>query len=115
MAGRKPSIYLNSTVASYVECVLTTGNSESERKKLDENISRFYWEQYYSLRHAPPPACYQIGQLGFAILNYQNFGTKPMLPFDPYFQCTIFDQWVFTFLMQTKEVYLGNTFLCSLL
>ena len=58
MAGRKPNIYLNSTVASYVECVLTTGNSESERKKLDEHISRFNWEEYKDPLHQPTSSRY---------------------------------------------------------
>lgn len=112
-AGRKPDIYFNSIVDSFVECVLTTGNNTNERKKLDEHISRFYWEKYQDpLQHAPP-AYYQIGQSDFAILNYQNFGTVPLQPLDPFFQGAIFDQRVFTFLMPRKEVYLGNTLIAA--
>jgi hypothetical protein len=75
-AGRKPDIYLNSTIDCYVECVLTTGNNESERKKLDEHISRFYWEECKDPTKHAAPAYYRIGQSGCAILNYQNFGTQ---------------------------------------
>jgi hypothetical protein len=107
-AGRNPDIYLNSTIDCYVECVLTTGNNQSERKKLDEHISRFYWEEYKDPTKHAAPAYYQIGQSGCAILNYQNFGTQPIQPFDPFFQGVIFEQRVFTFLMNTKEVYLGS-------
>jgi hypothetical protein len=99
---------LNSTIYCYVECVLTTGNNQSERKKLDEHISRFYWEEYKDPTKHAAPAYYQIGQSGCAILNYQNFGTQPIQPFDPFFQGVIFEQRVFTFLMNTKEVYLGS-------
>lgn len=108
MARRKPDLYLNTTVDAYVECVLTTANNGSERKKLDEHISRFYWQQYNDPALRCVPAYYQIGESGFAILNFQNFGFQPMEPFDPSFQGTIFDERVFTFLMNTKEVYLGN-------
>jgi hypothetical protein len=84
-AGRKPDLYLNTSVDAYVEAVLTKANSDSERKKLDEHISRFYWEKYADpLKHSPP-AYYQITSSDCAILNYQTFGTEPMLPFDPLF------------------------------
>ena len=107
-AGRKPDLYLNSTVDSYVECVLTTAGNESERKKLDEHISRFYRKQYDDPLQRVPPPYYQIGESEFAILNYQDFGTVPLQPLDQRFQGKIFAQRVFTFLMKTKELYFGK-------
>ena len=107
-AGRKPDLYLNTSVDAYVEAVLTTSNCASERKKLDEHISRF-WEKYDDAsKHAPPPY-YEVAKSDFAVLNYQSFGTAPLLPFDPHFQGDIFNKRVFTFLMTSKEVYLGST------
>lgn len=107
--GRKPGLYLNTSVDAYVEAILTTANSDTERKKLDEHISRFYWEKYDDpLKHSSP-AYYQIASSDFVILNYQNFGTEPMLPLDPFFQGQIFSERVFTFMMGSKEVYLGRT------
>eukprot|EP00977_Amphora_coffeiformis_P012604 scaffold3161_cov146-Amphora_coffeaeformis.AAC.4 len=107
-AGEKPDIYFNSTVDTYVECVLTRGNNKSERKNLDEHISRFYWEKYMDPAKHSPPAYYQIGQSDFALLNYQMFGNEPLLPSDPFFQGAIFNERVFTFVMSTREVYLGS-------
>ena len=83
---RKPDLYLNSTVNAYVETVLTTANSDSERKMLDEHISRFYWEKYADPLKRTAPAYYQIESSDFAILNYQTFGTEHMLPCEPFFQ-----------------------------
>ena len=113
-AGRKPDLYLNTTIDSYVECVLTTAANDSERKKLDEHISRFYWNKYPAneLQRLQPPY-YQIGESEFAILNYQNFGTEPLQPLDPFFQRQIFAKRVFTFLMETRELYLGNKILAK--
>ena len=108
-AGRRPDMYLNSTIDAYVECVLTKGNNETERKKLDEHISRFCWEKYsYPVKHQGP-AYYQVGESHFAILNYQTLGTTPIQPIDQAFQGAIFNERVFTFLMTPKEIFLGNT------
>ena len=102
-ASRKPDLYLNSSVDTYVECVLTTANNLTERKKLDEHISRFYrngGDTYYN-----------IGNSDFAIINYQREGSEPMQPSDQRFQGQIFEERVFTFIMSTKEVYRGTAFL----
>jgi hypothetical protein len=112
-ADRKPDLYLNTEIDSYVECVSTTAGDDSERKKLDEHISRFYWKQYPDPLQRVPPAYYQIGESEFAILNYQDFGTVPLQPLDQSFQEQIFAERVFTFLMKTKELYLGNHLLVT--
>ena len=100
-AARKPDLYLNSTVDSYVECVLTTGSNATERKNLDEHISRFY-------RRSDGSPYYNIGNSNFAILNYQERGSTPLEPHDPAYQGQIFNERVFTFIMATTEVYRGN-------
>jgi hypothetical protein len=104
-AARKPDLYLNSTIDSYVECVLDRANKPSEVAKLDEHISRFYAKPTSGER-----AHYQIGGSNFAILHYQEQGRTPMEPTgsDHRFQGQVFQEWVFTFLMSTKEVFLGN-------
>ena len=105
-ASRKPDLYLNTTVDAYVECVLTTGNNLTERKKLDEHISRFYpdrdGELYYNIEHSD-----------FAIIHYQQEGSTPMQPNDQRFRGQIFEERVFTFIMSTKEVYRGELLLAS--
>ena len=108
-AGRKPDLYINTSVDAYVECVLTTANNESERKKLDEHISRFYWQGYTERTRRTPPPYYPIGDSAFAILNFQNVGREPLAPFENAFRGQVFEERVFTFLMTTKEVFLGGT------
>ena len=102
-ASRKPDLYLNSIVDAYVECVLTAGNNLTERKKLDEHISRFYpnGEDLY----------YNIGDSDFAVINYQQEGGEPMQPSDQRFKGQIFEERVFTFIMSTKAVYRGTKLL----
>ena len=107
-AGRKPDLYFNATVDSYVECILTTANSPTERKKLDEHISRFYWEVYADPSKHAEPAYYQRGDKDFAILNFQSYGTEPMEPYDDFFRDDIYEERVFTFVMNTRSVYLGS-------
>jgi hypothetical protein len=107
MAARNPDLYLNSTIDSYVECILTRANNPSEVAKLDDHILRFY---------AKPPgeqANYQIGGSNFAILHYQEHGRTPMESSDHRFQGQVFQERVFTFLMSTKEVFLGNIVITS--
>ena len=110
-AGRKPDLYLNTTVGSYVvECVLTTANSERERKKLDEHISRFYWEAYSDPSKHKAPPYYATDGADFAVLNFQNYGDEPMEPFDDYFRA-IYRERVFTFVMSTRCLYWGDQLL----
>ena len=110
-AGRRPDLYINTTVGSYVECALTTSNTATERKKLDEHISRFYWEGYHdSSKHVAPPY-YRIGNAEFVVLNFQNYGDEPMEPFDNFFRGDIYNERVFTFVMTTKCLYRGNQLL----
>ena len=101
-AARKPDLYVNATIDSYVECVLTTGSNAAEQKKLDEHIARFYPKTDGSLY-------YNIGSSNFAILNYQESDNAPLQPHDSAYQGRVFNERVFTFLMASKEVYRGNT------
>ena len=101
-AARKPDLYVNSTIDSYVECVLTTGINATEQKKLDEHIARFRPKTDGS-------PYYNIGSSSFAILNYQKRGNAPLQPHDSAYQGRVFNERVFTFLMASKEVYRGNT------
>ena len=100
-ASRKPDLYFNTSVDSFVECVLTTANNATEVAKLDEHIARFYATTPGGTEY------YQIGHSNFAILNYQQYGDQPMLP-GTRFRGHVFDTRVFTFLMGTKEVFLGS-------
>ena len=42
----------------------------------------------------------------WAVLNFQKTGTVPLNPSDEF--STLFDEQVFTFLMATRKIYLGN-------
>ena len=100
---------------TYVECVLTTANNESERKKLDEHISRFYWQGYTDRTRRNPPPYYPIGDSAFAmILNLQTVGKEPLEPFESAFRGKVFEERVFTFQKTTKEVFLGGTRIAGL-
>lgn len=100
-AARKPDLYFNTPVDSFVECVLTTANNATEVAKLDEHIARFYPTTPGGTPY------YQIGNSNFAILNYQQYGDQPLQP-GTRFRGQVFDSRVFTFLMSTKEVFLGS-------
>ena len=101
-AARKPDLYFNSRVDSFVECVLTSAINNTEIAKLDEHILRFFPKTPGGTPH------YVIGNSSFAILNYQKMGDRPIKP-SPQYQGRFFESQVFTFLMSTKEVYRGST------
>ena len=105
--ARKPDLNLNSTIDSYVECVLTTGSNVTEQKKLDEHIARFYPKSDGSRN-------YNVGSSSFAILNNQEKGDSPVQPHDPAYQGQIFNERALAFIMATKEVYRGNTLIAPL-
>jgi len=94
-SARKPERYLNSTIDSYVECVLTSANKATESKSLDGHISRFY-------PNTDGHVYYNIGDSSFAILNYQLAGTEPLQPENQRFRGQVFDERVFTFIKPTK-------------
>ena len=75
----------------------------TERKKLDEHISRFFQEG--------KDLHYNIGHSDFAVINYQQEGTEPIQPSSQRFQGQVFEERVFTFIMSTKEVYRGTVLL----
>lgn len=66
-------MHFNTSVDSFVECVLMTANNATEVAKLDEHIARFY------ATTRGGTAQYQIGHSNFAILNYQQCGDQPKL------------------------------------
>ena len=105
-AARKPDLYFNSTIDSYIECVLTSANNATDRRSLDEHISRFY-------PNTDGDVYYNIGDSSFAIINYQVAGTEPLQPENQHFRGQVFDERVFTLVMPTKEVYRGSTLIAS--
>ena len=101
--ARKPDMFFNSVVNSYVEALLTHGNTSKSRTSLDEHISRFYKPQedkdpYYKLQQGRD----------FAILHFQNWGGDHPLQPNATLQ-DAFQERVFTFIMPTKALFLGNT------
>ena len=112
IASRRPDIYINSNVDCYVECVLTTGNNMTERKKLSTHIARFYLDDNYDDdddMEEDKKRYYEIGDSSFAILNYQLYGEEPILPWEERFQSEECLGLVFTFLMSNKKLYRGDT------
>ena len=101
-ASRRLDIYFDSNVHCYVECVLTKANNQTAWKDVKKHILRFF------VHGNSQTANYEILSATFAILHYQDWGSSPMqLENDLCTQC--FNERVFTFLMKTKELYLGNT------
>ena len=101
-SARRPDIYFDSNVHCYVECVLTNSNTEWYRKDVEKHVLSFFPSQ-----DGQPPH-YQIQSADFAILHFQGWGDAPMqLQREECVHC--FNERVFTFLLQTKQLFLGNT------
>ena len=100
--GRRPDLFINSKVNSFIECILTEGNTKKEKERLDEHIGHFCEKAdeskvRYKLLHAQD----------FAVLNYQMTGTVPLNPSDEF--SDLFEERVYTFLMATRTIFRGNT------
>lgn len=126
-ARRRPDIFLNSKVNAYVECVLTPGTNDTAVRSLEEHIGRFLpkrgREPYYKI--VEPDRTW-------AVLHYQTVGHVPMKlkflgpkvekgqpeqPMDPHIKAGMVSAFesgrIFTFLMQTHEVYCGDKLIAS--
>ena len=100
-SARRPDIYFNSNVHCYVECVLTKSNTEYYRRDVEKHVLRFFPND-----HGSPH--YQIQNADYAILHFQDWGNAPMQLQEE--QCVnCFNERIFTFLMKTKKLFLGNT------
>jgi hypothetical protein len=111
-AARRPDMFLNTIVNSFVECVLAAANNNSTVLDIERHMRRF-------LGDSPR---YNIGNRDYAVLIYQDYGQEPislMYLDDPAqgLQMTAplrqameldYQTRVYTFLMQTGAVYLGN-------
>jgi len=101
-SGRRPDMFLNSVVMSYVEALLSRGNNAEAKKGLDEHISRFYEspnngsEPHYKLQDGHD----------FAVLHFQNWGSEPLKPSDKWTQA--FGERVFTYIMPTRQLFRGD-------
>ena len=114
-AGRRPDMFLNSAVNVFVECVLASTNNTSTVLDIERHIRRFLGANPH----------YDFGNKDFAILIYQEQGQLPIpLQYldDKDFTMTAqmrqdmentYLQRVFTFVMQTRAVYLGNQIIVS--
>eukprot|EP00545_Synedropsis_sp_CCMP1620_P005400 CAMPEP_0119016120 /NCGR_PEP_ID=MMETSP1176-20130426/11823_1 /TAXON_ID=265551 /ORGANISM="Synedropsis recta cf, Strain CCMP1620" /LENGTH=475 /DNA_ID=CAMNT_0006969449 /DNA_START=12 /DNA_END=1439 /DNA_ORIENTATION=+ len=96
-SGRRPDLFLNSSVDAYVECVRTQGRTATDIKSLEEHINRFVGN----------PTRYDIGERDFAILHYQVEGTVPLVPRDQRLSGEVFMKHVYTFTMVNKAVFRG--------
>lgn len=109
-AGRRPDMFLNTRVNSFVECVLAPANNQSTVLDIERHMRRFLGDNPH----------YNIGDREYAVLVYQAQGQVPIS------LCYLNDKdesmtaqmrqdmqaayqaRVFTFLMQIGAVYLGN-------
>ena len=100
-SGRRPDTCINSQVNSYVECLLTESHTETDKASLDEHVDHF------CAQDDGTDVCYALleGQ-DWAALNFQKTGMLPLNPSDAYSH--LFQERVFTFLMATRQIYLGN-------
>jgi hypothetical protein len=111
--GRRPDIYVNSKVNSYIECLLSLSTDKKSKTALEEHIDRFCSDDdddahdAMDMELAADKARYRLveGQ-EWAVLNYQKTGQLPIEPSLPY--DNLFQKHVFTFLMASKQLYLGS-------
>lgn len=109
-AGPQPDMFLNTRVNSFVECVLAPANNEATVLDIERHIRRFLGVNPH----------YNIGGKEYAVLVYQTQGQVPIsLRYldDIDEPMTIqmcqdiqaaYQTRVFTFLMQTRAIYLGS-------
>ena len=103
-SARRPDIYINSQVNSFIQCVLTDGSTREDKKRLDERIGRFLKQDEHS------DAYYKLSKgQDWAILNFQKTGTVPLEPSDKFSQS--FDERVFTFIMADRKIFRGKDLL----
>ena len=111
-AARRPDMFLNSNVNTFVECVLAPANNATTVLDIERHMRRFLGANRR----------YDIGNKDYAILIYQQQGRLPiplqylddkvqkesMTPQMRRDMQAAYQERVFTFLMQTRAVYLGN-------
>jgi hypothetical protein len=122
MFARRPDMFLNSTVNAYVECVMTKSGNTTELDLLIADFSqpkprrkssrRRVWRtrRIRSRRKSRRRTCITISLnpgTYFAVLNFQVYGTTPLQP-SPWWS-DVFNERVFTYVMPTKKLFLGNT------
>jgi hypothetical protein len=111
--GRRPDMYFNTTVDSYVEALLLESSSVSALDKYDDHIRDFFEPQPLTPKQikrnknlsASPHYKLSEGQ-DWAIVNYQTFGTIPQKPSEKWHD--VFEERIFTFLMPSKEIFQGS-------
>jgi hypothetical protein len=104
--ARRPDMFFHNMVDTYVEATLTQTPDVANVAKFDEHISRFYEPSKKTEASGEVGPHYDVKGKDFAIINYQNFGTIPMKPSHKWNQ--VFRERVFTFVIPTTEVFLGN-------
>jgi hypothetical protein len=67
-AGRRPDMFLNTQVNSFVECVLAPANNQSTVLDIERHMRRFLGDNPH----------YNIGDREFAVLIYQAEGQAPI-------------------------------------
>lgn len=111
-AARRPDMFLNSTVNTFVECVLAPANNASTVLDIERRMRRFLGANRR----------YNIGNKDYAILIFQEEGQLPIPlqylddkeknePMTAQMRGDMqlaYQERVFTFLMQTRAIYLGN-------
>lgn len=100
--ARKPDMYFNDVVNSYLEACYSRSNTKQTKQSLDEHISRFYESE----KERVPYYRIQPGQ-GFAILHFQNWGKDPLQPNERWLNA--FKDHVFTFIMPSRALFIGST------
>lgn len=79
-SGRRPDIYFNSTVHSYVECVLTKANTQTARKDVEKHILRF--SPLVTVRVHTTKSKMQILQFCITKIGELLLCNLPMIPAD---------------------------------
>ena len=99
---KRPDMFFNDVVKTYVEALLTKVYNKDARRQLDDRISRFHKPEN------PKAAWYKIQEgRHWAVLNFQMFCAPPVEPLQSSHQ-EVFEQHVFTFIMPTKQIFRGR-------
>jgi hypothetical protein len=100
-SARRPDLFINSHVNTYVEAVLCSTRGRPDVKRLEQHIKDFLpldgKEAYYPL----------VAGRDWAILNYQKLAGEPMKPRGSLRR--VFEERVFTFVMPERQLYLGSS------
>jgi hypothetical protein len=106
ISTRRPDMFFNDKLSTYVEALVTKAQDTTARRALDEHISRFYNNSGEGLH-------YQLNTgADWAVLNFQRVGSQPLKPLNITLT-NVFERHCFTFVMTSKDIFRGSKLISS--